>query len=503
MSASGFPFADVGGPRRQSKILVLTILPTISVLVSKSLYLLTQRAAFGLLLTILLASCALPVRQGASRSRARAFIAYQPPTDQGRLRLAVKDLIDVKGFPTTAGSEYISKIARPAEQDAACLAIARRRGVQIVGKTNLSEFAVSPSGINEYFGTPQSPFGSWLRHFIPGGSSSGSAAAITGGLADVALGTDTTGSVRIPAACSGIVGLKTTFGLVPLKGVFPISPDHLDTIGPMAKDIALTVRGMDLLEEGFGARYEAAVAAKPSGQQIKVGRLYLNDPSPGDLALVVADPGSVILGATDLSNLFYSLVDPTRLLGATDTRIDQAVDAALAKADFQVVRMDAEFRSKWAQAQKDANVIAAADAWLNNKEYAEHLGVSVRTKSVLLLGEVFYKTEYKKALGRQKEWQRTLNRALAKVDFIALPTMQSLPLTIPLFGSSAVLEARVLALQNASAVNLAGNPALAIPIPIENASVPVTSLQLVGRRNGEAQLLNAGRLVEASNPWER
>ncbi|MDQ3200094.1 MAG: hypothetical protein M3Q46_13090 [Verrucomicrobiota bacterium] len=79
--------------------------------------------------------------------------------------------------------------------------------------------------------------------------------------------------------------------------------------------------------------------------------------------------------------------------------------------------------------------------------------------------------------------------------------MQSLPLTIPLFGSSAVLEARVLALQNASAVNLAGNPALAIPIPIENASVPVTSLQLVGRRNGEAQLLNAGRLVEASNPW--
>ncbi len=454
----------------------------------------------GLLLAGLLNSCALPIRQGASQSRAHSFIVYSPPPQNGKLRLAVKDLIDVKGVPTTAGSEYLSKIARPAEKDAACLAIARRRDVQIVGKTNLSEFAISPSGINEYYGTPRSPFGSWWRRYIPGGSSSGSAAAITSGLADVALGSDTTGSIRTPAACSGIVGLKPTFGLVPLAGVFPISPKRLDTVGPMGKDIAHVVTGMDLLQEGFAGRFEAAKAAKPAGRQIKVGRLYLNDPSPGELALVVADPGSIIMGVTDLSNLFYSLTDPTRLLGSTDTRIDQAVDAALGKAGFQVVRMDPKFKAKWSQAQKDANVIAAAEAWLHDRKYTDHLGVTVRSKSVLLLGEVFYKTEYKKALSRQKEWQRTLNKALEKVDFIALPTLQSLPLTIPLFGSSAVLEARVLALQNTAAVNLAGNPALALPIPVENARIPVTSLQLVGKRFGEAQLLNAGRLVEASSP---
>jgi len=155
------------------------------------------------------------------------------------LRLAVKDNIDIKGYVTSAGSEYVAKNSAPAARDADCLTIARQRpNVVIVGKANLSEFAISPSGINEYFGTPKSPFSHWWRRYIPGGSSSGSATAITAGLADVALGTDTAGSIRTPAACSGIVGLKPTFGLVSLEGVFPVSPTHLDTVGPMGKDIA-------------------------------------------------------------------------------------------------------------------------------------------------------------------------------------------------------------------------------------------------------------------------
>ena len=85
-------------------------------------------------------------------------------------------------------------------------------------------------------------------------------------MADVAFGTDTAGSVRVPAACCGILGLKTTFRLVSLKGVFPLSPDNLDTVGPMAKDIPHLVQGMDLLQEGFAARYKSAVAAKPSAE---------------------------------------------------------------------------------------------------------------------------------------------------------------------------------------------------------------------------------------------
>jgi Asp-tRNA(Asn)/Glu-tRNA(Gln) amidotransferase A subunit family amidase len=415
--------------------------------------------------------CTLLPRHTAGGSRDHTFIAYWPgPKNSQQLRLAVKDNIDMKGVVTTAGSEYVAKTSPPASRDAGCLAIARERNVHIVGKANLSEFAVSPSGINEYFGTPRSPFSKWWIRFIPGGSSSGSAAAITNRMADVAFGTDTAGSVRTPAACSGIVGLKTTFGLVPIKGVFPISPKHLDTVGPMAKDVSHLVQGMDLLQEGFAARYQAAVAARPSAKDIKIGRLYLGGPGPGSL-----------------------------VLGGTDPRIDKAVDNALARAGFHVVKLDEAFKAKWNKAQKDADIVAASGAWINEHEYQYKPGISARTKAVILLGGILYRTEYRKALQRQAAWQRTLRRVFQKVDFIALPTLQTLPLTISPLTDTGLLEARVLALQNTSAVNFAGNPALVIPIPVRHANVPVTSLQLVGPRLSEAELLNAVRLVESKH----
>lgn len=430
----------------------------------------------------------------------RAFTAYWPPAEgSSQLRLAIKDNIDMKGVVTTAGSEYVSKNSAPAARDAACLAIARQRNVQIVGKTNLSEFAVSPSGINDYFGTPKSPYSKWWFRFIPGGSSSGSATAITDGLADVAFGSDTAGSVRTPAACSGIVGLKTTFGLVPLRGVFPVDPHRLDTIGPMARDIAHVAEGMNLLQNGFTEKYHAAVAAKPSARQIKIGRLFLGDTPPGGRVVRGAGAGKLFLDVANATGLLLGVTDPRRLLlHGTDPRIDQAVDEALAHAQFQVVPLDEGFKAKWLQAQKDANVMAAAGAWTSDHKYESKTGVSVRTKSVILLGGILQKAAYREALQRQAAWKRTLNQIFQKVDLIALPTLQTLPLTVPLIANSAVLEARVLASQNTSPVNYAGNPALALPIPISHARIPVTSLQLIGPRRSEAELLNAGRLVEAA-----
>jgi amidase len=114
------------------------------------------------------------------------------------------------------------------------------------------------------------------------------------------------------------------------------------------------------------------------------------------------------------------------------------------------------------------------------------------------LGEFEYNANDRYALQRRPKWQHTLRQIFKKVDFIALPTLQTLPPTIPLIGRIFLLEARVLNLQNTAAVNFAGNPALAIPIPVNDKDVPVTSLQLVGPRLSEAELLNAGRLVEAS-----
>jgi amidase len=415
--------------------------------------------ALGLLLVLGFSACTVPERRTAAGNHHHSFIAFSaiPPNDN-ELCLAVKDNIDVKGLVTSAGSEYISKTAAPAAKDADCLAIARARHVRIVGKTNLTEFAISPSGLNDYFGTPRNPF-SKLHQIIPGGSSSGSAAAVVSGMVDVTFGTDTAGSVRVPAACCGIVGLKTTFGLVSLHGIFPVEPKHLDTVGPMGKDVAHVALGMELLEKGFAARYAAAESHQPTGRQIRVGRLYLN---------------------------------------GTDPKIDKAIDEALARAHFQVVRLDQSFAAKWDAANKDGNTMAAAGAWISDQQYALKWGVRARTKAVILLGRLVYPGPYQKALARRAAWQHALHEEFKKVDFIALPTLQTMPPAIPWIGRIALLELRVLNTQNTAPVNFAGNPALALPVPIDHEHFPMTSLQLVGPRLSEAELLNAGRIVEAS-----
>ncbi len=389
----------------------------------------------------------------------RAFIDYWPPSgDTNQLKLAVKDNIDMKGVVTTAGSGRLAKKGIPADKDAPCLAIARQRNVQIVGKANLSEFAVAPSGFNEYFGTPSSPL-STSHKLLPGGSSCGSAVAVASGMADVAFGTDTAGSIRVPAAWCGVVGLKTTHGLVPIDGVFPIEPKHLDTVGPMGKDIAHTVQGMDLLQDGFAALYAAAVAAKPSAHEIRIGRLILR---------------------------------------GTDTKIDLAVDEALEKTGFQVVRLDDDFRKEWDQAKKDGTTIAAAGAWISDKRFRFKRGVSARSKAAIRAGRIAYLTSYDEAVARQAKWQNTLKEIFSKVDFIALPTLQTPPPLMPPDLGIGIMEVIMLELQNTVPVNFAGNPALALPIPLRDADVAVTSLQLIGPRLSEAQLLNAGRLVEAA-----
>lgn len=378
--------------------------------------------------------------------------------EQGRLRLAVKDNIDVAGVITTAGSGYLAKRRQPAEKDAPCLAIARERQVQIIGKTNLSEFAVSPSGLNEYYGTPRNPFCFW-RARIPGGSSSGSAVAVAGGMADVAFGTDTAGSIRVPAACCGVVGLKTTQGLVPIDGVFPIEPEHLDTVGPMGKDIASAVVGMDLLQRDFLSRYVAAKAARPSAKSIRVGRLRLK---------------------------------------GTDPRIDAAIDRALERAGFQVIPMNERFVAAWDQAKHDGNIVAASGAWISGKNYQNAPGVALRTKAVILNGRINYSTKYKAALARRGQWQAALQEAFKKVDVIALPTLQGKPFVILPNVDAGLVEAQMLKFQNTVPANYSGNPAIAIPVPLHGAGFGITSLQFIGPNGSEAELLNAGRFVEAA-----
>jgi amidase len=160
--------------------------------------------------------------------------------------------------------------------------------------------------------------------------------------------------------------------------------------------------------------------------------------------------------------------------------------------------LDQAFKAKWDAAKKDGNTVAASGAWISDQKYAFKWGVRARTKATILLGRLLYPGQYRKALERRPAWQHALNQEFKKVDLIALPTLQTVPPAIPWFGRIALLEARVLNIQNTVPVNLAGNPALAVPIPVNHEHFPLTSLQLIGPRLSEAELLNAGRIVEAS-----
>jgi Asp-tRNA(Asn)/Glu-tRNA(Gln) amidotransferase A subunit family amidase len=260
----------------------------------------------------------------------------------------------------------------------------------------------------------------------------------------------------VPAACCGIVGLKTTFGLIPLQGVYPVEP-HLDTVGPMGKDIDHTVQGMELLQDGFAAKYAAAKAAKPTAGSIRVGRLKLK---------------------------------------STDPKVDQAIDDALAKTGFQVVELDESMSNKFEQAKKDGTTVAAAGAWISDGRFEFALGVAARTKSVIQYGQINYTAGYRSALARRSAWQQTLSKVFEKVDLIALPTLQKTPPGMPLLNLRiGIMEAHLLQVQNTVAVNFAGNPALAIPVPMRHGKVS-SSLQFIGPPLAEAALLNAGRLVE-------
>src|SRR6202035_2865366 len=198
-----------------------------------------------------------------------------------------KDCIDVAGLPTTVGCPVIARQAGPVAADAPVVATARQAGARIAGKTNLTELCWSADGVNDWSGTPVNPLDS---RRLPGGSSSGSAVAVAAGEADVGYGTDTGGSVRIPAACCGIAGLKTTWGRIPAAGVYPLAPS-LDTVGPLGADIAAVELGMRLLEPGFAAAgYDGPMT---------IGRLR-----------------------------------PLRPAAAISPAIDAAIDAALAAAGF-------------------------------------------------------------------------------------------------------------------------------------------------------------------------
>src|SRR5256884_2045362 len=320
-------------------------------------------------------------------------------------RLAVKDCIDVEGLPTTAGCQVIAEQASPAARDAAVVAAARRAGARIVGKTTVTELCWSASGVSPWSGTPANPLD---PRRLPGGSSSGSAVAVAAGEADVALGTDTGGSVRIPAACCGIAGLKTTWGRVPLDGVYPLAPS-MDTVGPLGADVAAVELGMRLIDPGFAG----AFAEVPG----RVGRIR---PAP-DLGV--------------------------------DSATDTAVDAAL--AGLQVTDVTGfDFRA----VNEAGNVSIDVEAYQANAyllpwldQLAPHNRRSM-TEAAQITAE-----EAAEAARVRQELRDWVNAALDRYPVLALPTLTGAP---PLLGQRG-MSLTILTVPP----NLAGLPALVLPVP--------------------------------------
>ncbi|HEX3334738.1 MAG TPA: amidase [Acidimicrobiales bacterium] len=354
------------------------------------------------------------------------------------VRLAVKDLVDMEGEVTTAGCRAVAERARPAERDAACLAGARAAGARIVGRTNLHELALGVTGVNPWYGTPVNPLDPAL---VPGGSSSGSAVAVATGEADVAYGSDTGGSVRIPSACCGTAGLKTTWGRIPLQGVWPLAPSF-DTVGPMARDVAGLVAGMELLEPGF---------------------------APADLG----DGGALSVALLPVEG---------------HPAITAAIDRAVRLAGWRRAEVIAP---GWDDALVQSGLLLVVEAWHTDqglvREAPEGIGDDVRAR--LELGSMFDDAAVRTAWETQRAWKATLERAFTQVDFLVTPTLSIFP--PPLDDGDDLLVSR-----HTLPVNLAGVPALSLPVPTTG-PLPA-SLQLIGPAGSEERLLAAGALLEAA-----
>jgi aspartyl-tRNA(Asn)/glutamyl-tRNA(Gln) amidotransferase subunit A len=378
----------------------------------------------------------------ARESAAAATRELARGLDRGPLHgipVAIKDLYDVAGRVTTAGAHPGFRPA-PAREDSEVVRRLRDSGAVLLGKTAVHEWALGVSTNNEHFGPTRNPYD---PERIPGGSSGGSAAALAAELTVLALGTDTGGSIRIPAALCGVVGLKPTYGRVSLRGVTPLSWS-LDHAGPMA----LTVEDAFVLLEAM-CGFRAGPAPRP---KILFPKQYFFD----DVDSQVAD---LVRGAA-------------ALLGKPD-----AVDLGDVKAVWQ------------------ANTVilycdAAAFHEERLKSHPDWFGASLQDR--LPVGLTYRGIEYARARNAQREWTSFLTQVLGDAAVLVTPTTSE-PATIIGDREGSSLGRRMSRLT--APFNLAGAPALSVPVG-RVGPLPV-GLQLVAAPGRESLLWEAGRELEA------
>ena len=396
--------------------------------------------------------------------------------DRGPLHgipISLKDNIYTKNVGTTAGSKILKDFVP--QHDARVVAQLKETGAVILGKTNLHEFAYGVTTNNPHFGATRNP---WDFSRIPGGSSGGSAAAVAAGLCYGSIGTDTGGSIRIPAALCGIVGLKPTFGRVSVADVIPLSP-RLDCVGPLARsaaDAALLLDAILVCEEKEPALCSVTKSTRKAGRKFRVG-------IPREFFLEVVDENVWLLFDEALRSL--------RKLGA------HLIDVSI---PLLKETEDAGNQIAWAEATH----YHQHAGWFPS--HTADYGEDVRTR--LELGAKVPATAYLQAMQLRDSFIEHFHAAMAKakLDALVVPTT---PIAAPLIGeeTTAVCGAnhptRALLLRNNRPANLGGLPAVSVPCGLTPEGLPV-GLQFIGCVTDEAVLLRIAHALERSQaPFPR
>ena len=371
------------------------------------------------------------------------------------LPISIKDLIDVRGTVTTAASA-VRTSAAPADADAPAIAHLREAGAVFIGKTNLHEFALGTTSEDTVFGAVRNPLDMTRS---AGGSSGGSAVSIVTGMALASVGTDTGGSIRIPAAACGIVGLKPSYGEVSTDGVIPLSP-RLDHVGPLTQTVA---DAWTLFRVLAGNLHPAPLAAASTPLRLKVLRPY-----------------------------FCELLD-----AGVRSRFDEAVDV-LHRGGIRASD----------HAMKHAHVISHVYLKLAPREaflYHQHTldttpeKYSPAVRQRLELGRAVSHDDFLTALNVQADLREDVDQALSNCDALVLPTM---PIPAPVLGAQTVRIGdtdqltRSMTLRETQLFNLTGHPAISIPCGKTAEGLPV-GLQLVGHHGRTDALVRLALTCES------
>jgi aspartyl-tRNA(Asn)/glutamyl-tRNA(Gln) amidotransferase subunit A len=386
---------------------------------------------------------------------------------------AAKDLFDVKGLPTTAGTRLLAK--RIAAQDSTAVHKLESAGMVLLGKTHTVQFAYGAPGINHDHGTPHNPWHP-VPH-APGGSSSGSAVAVASGLVPMALGTDTGGSVRVPAALCGIVGLKTTVGRISRAGVYPLS-GTLDSVGPITRSV-----------EDAALVYQALQGSDPRDESTAgvVWHDTLRGLKDGVKGLRIA------FGET----IFFDDVDPE--IERAIREAGQVFRALGAQSSSVAVP---EVAAAWAEEKRPLLISAEACA-VNRELLDDHLAeLDPVIGPRMLKGRTLSAPDYVALLRRYADLRVQVQWTLRDIDALIVPTTMSpaLPLTAIDASAESYLDYNMRVHRNTGIGNLLNLCAVSVPCGFTAGGMPI-GLMIYAKPFHEDMALRIAYAYEQATPW--